>query len=144
MTISEAGKILRSALNTIYDQREASNISNLLLEKLTGFSRPERMIHKDNVLTEIQSTYLEKNIDKLLQHSPIQYIINESWFAGIPFYVDENVLIPRPETEELVELILENSHNSSLKAPSILDIGTGSGCIAISIEKKLPESDVYA
>ncbi|MGN6212452.1 peptide chain release factor N(5)-glutamine methyltransferase [Parafilimonas sp.] len=144
MTISEAGKILRSALDTIYDQREAPNISNLLLEKLTGFSRSERVIYKDKALTENQVINLRKNIDKLLQHTPIQYIINESWFAGISFYVDENVLIPRPETEELVELILENSHNSGLKAPFVLDIGTGSGCIAILIKKKLPLSNVYA
>ncbi|SFQ16509.1 peptide chain release factor N(5)-glutamine methyltransferase [Parafilimonas terrae] len=144
MTISEAGKILQSSLNTIYDQREASNISNLLMEKLTGFSRSERMIYKDNFLTDSQVSYLKKNIERLLQNTPVQYIINETWFAGMPFYVDENVLIPRPETEELVELILQNSHNSGLKAPSVLDIGTGSGCIAISIKKKFPGSNVYA
>lgn len=144
MTISEAGKILTAALNETYDQREAFNISNLVLEKLTGFSRSERLIYKEKLLTKTQEANIKINIDKILQHIPIQYILNEEWFAGMPFYVDENVLIPRPETEELVELIVDHCKKTGLESPSILDIGTGSGCIAIALKKKLHNANVYA
>lgn len=135
---------MQTALKTIYDEREASAISNLLLEKLTGFSRSERLIYRNNTLTGIQENHFKKKIDKLLDNTPIQYVTNEVWFAGMPFYVDENVLIPRPETEELVELIVGDCHKFNLQAPVVLDIGTGSGCIPISIKKKLLSANVYA
>jgi release factor glutamine methyltransferase len=87
-----------------------------------------------------------KNIDSELKNQrPIQYILGETTFYGLSFLVNENTLIPRPETEELVELIIESTNyelrNTKLK---VLDIGTGSGCIAISLAKHLPTSEVYA
>ncbi|MFT4153436.1 peptide chain release factor N(5)-glutamine methyltransferase [Parafilimonas sp.] len=144
MTISEAGKMITSALNSIYEQRERTNIMNMVLEKLTGLSGTDRLIYKNRTLTSTQEINLKKNVDQLLQHKPVQYVLHEAWFAGMLFYVDENVLIPRPETEELVEWVLEKCSRSGLQTPSVLDIGAGSGCIAISIKKKLPTAKVFA
>jgi release factor glutamine methyltransferase len=87
---------------------------------------------------------------ELLTHKPVQYVLHEAWFCGMPFYVDENVLIPRPETEELVDWIVGNAQSPTSRGRlatgnvRILDIGTGSGCIPISLKKKLPQAEVYA
>ena len=88
-----------------------------------------------------QKNQLSNFTEAIIKHKPVQYVLQEAWFAGMKFYVDENVLIPRPETEELVETILTGIDN---KEQSILDIGTGSGCIAIALKKKLPALNVYA
>ncbi len=144
MTIATAGKNLSAALNSIYDEREAANIASLVMEKITGFSKSERSIYKQNELDEIQQNKLEFFTRELLQHKPVQYVLNEAWFAGMLFYVDENVLIPRPETEELVETVKENIDQLNERNLSILDIGTGSGCIAVALKKKLPQTSVFA
>ena len=142
MTISEAGKNLLAALSSIYSQREAANIVALVMEKITGYSKSERLVHKQLLLDAVQQGQFDDFKAQLLQHKPVQYVLHEAWFCGLQFYVDESVLIPRPETEELVETILQD--NTSTQNLSILDIGTGSGCIAISLKKKLPESIAYA
>ena len=94
-------------------------------------------------MSNAQKNLLESSIFRLQKHEPIQYIINEAWFAGMRFYVDKNVLIPRPETEELVEWVVEEyrMQNAELR---ILDVGTGSGCIAITLKNKLPGAEVWA
>ncbi|HYJ62709.1 MAG TPA: peptide chain release factor N(5)-glutamine methyltransferase, partial [Parafilimonas sp.] len=81
-------------------------------------------------------------LQELINHKPVQYVLNEAWFAGMKFFVDEHVLIPRPETEELVEWIVQNAFTNSRF--SILDIGTGSGCIAIALKNKIKNADVFA
>jgi len=93
----------------------------------------------------------EKNLEKwnsivneLKQEKPIQYILGETEFFGLRFLVNENTLIPRQETEELVELVIKESSQIEILNPKILDIGTGSGCIAISLAKNLTNSKVYA
>ena len=144
MTIEAAAKNLSAALNTIYDQREAANISGMIMEKITGFSKSQRLIYKLDSLNAVQENKLALFQNELLLHKPVQYVLNEAWFAGIPFYVDENVLIPRPETEELVETIIENIASLNERKLFILDIGTGSGCIAIALKKNLPEARVFA
>jgi len=142
MTISEAGKNLLAALSSIYSQREAANIVALVMEKITGYSKSERLVHKQLLLNVFQQGQFDDFKAQLLQHKPVQYVLHEAWFCGLQFYVDESVLIPRPETEELVETILQD--NTSTQNLSILDIGTGSGCIAISLKKKLPDAILYA
>ena len=128
MTILQAGKNLTEALNQVYDKREATNISDVVLEKITGFSKTQRLIDKQSVLTLTQQQQLKDFTNRLLQHEPVQYILNEAWFGGLKFYVDENVLIPRPETEELVETVLADINALPHSDLSVLDIGTGSGC----------------
>lgn len=138
MTIQQAGQQLGQQLAAIYDNREAANIADWVMEHLTGWKKSERVMHKDSTLDK--ADLLERYTRELLNHKPVQYVLNEAWFCGIKLYVDENVLIPRPETEELVEWICA----TTWPAIKLLDVGTGSGCIPISIKKKLPNASIYA
>jgi release factor glutamine methyltransferase len=120
----------------VYDEREAATIANWVIEKITNQTTSQRIIHKEKILFQHQIHQLKNFSERLLQNEPVQYVLNEAWFAGMQLYVDENVLIPRPETEELVELILKELENYPNENLSVLDIGTGSGCIAIALKKK--------
>src|SRR6476661_6527536 len=144
MTIDEARREITKAIRHIYDQDEMNNIAELLTENLTKLPRSERIIKGNEPLSASQKELLSSSIQRLQQHEPIQYVINEAWFAGMRFYVDRNVLIPRPETEELVEWIVKEyrSQNTGSRIEKsefrMLDVGTGSGCIAITLKNKLP------
>ncbi|MCW3118191.1 MAG: Release factor glutamine methyltransferase [Chitinophagaceae bacterium] len=142
MTIQEARKLLTGNLAGIYDSGEAENISDWVIEHVTGFDKKSCMADPNTVLSTPQVEQLQKATARLITQEPVQYVLNESWFCGFKFYVDNNVLIPRPETEELVEWIISN-----LKFPlqkfNILDIGTGSGCIAISLKRKIRKAGVW-
>lgn len=145
MTVQEAKQRLLFQLKNLYDERESVTIADWVLEHLTGWKKSERIIHKDETLTPHQKLVLEKHIAELSSHKPVQYVLGEAWFQGLKLYVNENTLIPRPETEELVELFIsretENiSHNPRF---AVLDIGTGSGCIPVSIKKKFPSIEVH-
>ena len=148
MTTMEANRQLASQLQAVYDQREALNISDLVMESLTGKKKTERMVNQESQLSLEQTMQLKIITDRLLQHEPVQYVLNEAWFYNLKFYVDKNVLIPRPETEELVEWILLSIANSQWpidKNIKILDVGTGSGCIPIALRKNLSsEFEVWA
>lgn len=144
MTISEAGKNLTEALIVLYSPREAANITAMVMEKITGFSRSERLVHKHLVFDISQQNHFDSCKTQLLEHKPVQYVLQEAWFCGLPFYVDGSVLIPRPETEELVETIVQDWQPLNDHTLSILDIGTGSGCIAVTLKKKLAHAAVYA
>ena len=150
MTIDEARKEIIKNIRNIYEQNEANNIAELLVESITKLPRSERIIKATEALSIAQKNLLHSSISRLLKHEPIQYIINEAWFSGIRFYVDRNVLIPRPETEELVEWIVEEYRMQNIEDRiqntefRILDVGTGSGCIAIALKNKLPMAGVWA
>ncbi|QEC67505.1 peptide chain release factor N(5)-glutamine methyltransferase [Panacibacter ginsenosidivorans] len=144
MGIQEAYTQLMYQLFELYDDRESANIADWTIEHITGFKRIDRITNKQFPLNILQEESLKTYTEQLLQHKPVQYILHEAWFAGIKFYVDENVLIPRPETEELVMWIVEETKKSKVKNQKVLDIGTGSGCIPIALKKKLPELDVHA
>ena len=143
MTLQEAGYFLLNQLRSVYEEGEASAIGDWVMESLTGSDKTERMIYKNNLITPEEEEKLRGYAQKLLQHTPVQYVLNESWFCGLKFYVDENVLIPRPETEELVEWVISNCR-FPIDTLSILDIGTGSGCIPISLKRRLRKADVTA
>jgi release factor glutamine methyltransferase len=143
MTIHEAQQQLLFQLYHVYDNREAANIADWVMEHLTGWKKIDRIINKQLPLLPDTVARLEQYIKELGAHKPVQYVLHEAWFCGMPFYVDEHVLIPRPETEELVEWVV--SEVGSRKPDiSIFDIGTGSGCIPVSLKKKLPKANVYA
>lgn len=133
--------ILRQ-LESIYGKTEAGYIADLVLEKLTGLPKREVRNLQVTNLSDQQQLLLEEMLAQLQQHRPVQYVINEAWFQEMPFYVDERVLIPRPETEELVEWVVKDLKTET--APTILDIGSGSGCIPISLAKKLPAAVVHS
>ncbi len=143
MTTGEAYQQLLLLLQVVYEPREASNISNWVIEHITGFSGSQRILHKCDILTKEQETFLDKATSELLKQKPVQYVLNEAYFYRMKWYVNEAVLIPRPETEELVDWIIQDIKLNRANA-SLLDIGTGSGCIAIAIKKNMPEANVYA
>lgn len=141
MNLQEATKHITNSLQKIYSQRESQNIASILMEDITALSATQRLIASTKDLTATQILKLEQNIEELLQHKPIQQIVGYTWFACNKFYIDENVLIPRPETDELVNHIIKQHLNQTI---SIIDIGTGSGCIAVSLKHNLPSATVTA
>ena len=143
MTIQEAKRNIIHQLKTIYEESEAENISDLVIEHLTGTKRTDRIINKEKLISGKQESQLNKYMDRLLQHEPVQYVLNEAWFNGLKFYVDKNVLIPRPETEELVEWIISDC-KFPIETLSVLDIGSGSGCIPLALKKRLGKADVWS
>jgi release factor glutamine methyltransferase len=144
MTIQHAQEKAFLSLRSIYEEREAHAITDWLMEHLTGKKRIDRLIIKPTELTEEQEDLFLHHLTQLEIHKPIQYVLGEAWFKGLKFFVNQNVLIPRPETEELVEWVREAIQNSKFKIQNIIDIGTGSGCIPISLKKIFPEISVFA
>jgi release factor glutamine methyltransferase len=122
---------------------EAAAIAHEVMESITELSKIDRLIEKDNVLTSTQQNDWEYMLDELLQSKPLQYVLGKCYFMGKAFLVDENVLIPRPETEELVIWIL-NDWADNKADKTILDIGTGSGCIPISLKAEWTEAEINA
>lgn len=154
MTIQEAQQRLIFQLYHIYEDREAANIADLVMEHITGWNKIDRVLNKRLTLLSAKIALLEKYTQELLSNKPVQYVLNESWFFGLKFFVNESVLIPRPETEELVEwtlTALRHEQTSTTNLPTgmsnnivVCDIGTGSGCISVAIKKNLPFAEVYA
>ncbi len=141
MTLQESTYFLLNKLRSIYEEGEAAAITDLVMENLTGSKKAERMIYKNAAITPEEEARLNAIVKRLLLHEPVQYVLNESWFCGLRFYVDENVLIPRPETEELVEWIISNCR-FPVDEINILDVGSGSGCIPISLKRRIRKADV--
>ena len=129
-------------LETIYSSGEASVITEMIFEKIAGLKKIDLVTSRDLNLSELQSKNLNNTLIDLLKQMPVQYIIGEAWFYKLKFKVNSSVLIPRPETEELVSMVLNFAKLNSVK--SILDIGTGSGCIPISIKKNIPAVNISA
>lgn len=127
-------------LKTKFSSGEAENITAMMFEKIAGISKTDLIKVKNLEINQPTIKQLEESIDKLFLDVPIQYILGEAWFYGNKFLVNPSVLIPRPETEELVELVLKELKSDANK--SILDIGSGSGCIPITIKKKFNQAKV--
>lgn len=145
MTIKEAFSRFCQDLAPLYEVREAAFVAGMVLEKVTGLSRLDRITRPGAPLSPGQQSTLGNMLELLRKDVPVQYVLEEAWFYGMPLYVDEHVLIPRPETEELVSWILEEEKSANPdNSLHILDIGTGSGCIAIALKKNLPLSHIFA
>jgi release factor glutamine methyltransferase len=160
MDVRQAQRQLTTDLTPVYGSREAALIADWVMEHLTGHTKIDRLTKPAEPLPDKTLRQYDIYRSELLAHRPVQYVLHESWFAGLRFYVDENVLIPRPETEELVQWALEtitstaaldSSHPSTgpLDSPhpptgALLDIGTGSGCIAITLARRLPTVPIHA
>lgn len=132
--------ILKKQLQSIYEDREASHIASMVMEHVTGKNRTDRLMsnHLLDEKMEHRIAYMEQ---RLLQHEPVQYVIGEAYFYKMKLAVDKGVLIPRPETEELVEWVIETVKNKPQPEErnyKVLDVGTGSGCIPVALQKNLP------
>jgi len=148
MLIQEFKRHFFSELSNLYPETEIQSFFTILVEFKLHLSRIQLALEHNFELDNDDLDFLQNALLKLKNQIPVQYIVGETAFYGLLFKVDKNVLIPRPETEELVEWILQNlpavrqvQKNESIK---ILDIGTGSGCIAISLAKNLPNATVSA
>lgn len=134
-------QIINEELSGYYTQSEASALTRIIATEMLGIPQMTFFLKEDVTLKAEQEAMLFNTIERLKKYEPIQYIQGYSDFCGLRFKVTPATLIPRPETSELIEWI---AADHSGKAASILDIGTGSGCIAISLAHKLPESKVTA
>jgi release factor glutamine methyltransferase len=121
---------------TAYPLEEAREIGIIWLQKVLDISKTD--INFSEIEVDENSFNIEETIQRLNQNEPIQYILGEAWFRDRPFVVNKNVLIPRPETEEIIDLI------KAVNPKTILDLGTGSGCIPISLALEIPNAQVYA
>jgi release factor glutamine methyltransferase len=143
-TVSAVSAFYKKELAHIYTESELQNIIRWILEKQLNYTGN---IHAEVRVNESDLIPLSKMCAELKANKPIQYILGEAEFFRLKFKVDESVLIPRPETEELVERVINTitSQFSHLNSHiSIMDIGTGSGCIPVSIKKNIPSAKVYA
>lgn len=131
------------ALTNLYGAAEAESFFYLILENKHNLRRVDMALNPDLSFSEAQLQVWNSLLEQLQLEIPIQYLLGSTSFYGLEFTVNENVLIPRPETEELVDWIIENQKGKNQKI-KILDIGTGSGCIAISLAKNLPHAQVFA
>ena len=126
-----------------FDETEAESFFYIILENWHHLKRINLALQPDLEMSNIDLQKWNDIVIELKTQKPIQYILGETFFYDLRFKVDENTLIPRPETEELVALILASNKETNKKI-KVLDIGTGSGCIAISLAKNLPNAQVFA
>ena len=155
MIVKQYRNYFNETLKTIYPITEIDSFFFLLLEEYLGFRRVDIVLKSDFKITQETLNLLQSATKQLEQEVPLQYIIGKTEFYGLPFVVNKHVLIPRPETEELVACVVSESSrvktfNTSIKQTTetkqlkILDIGTGSGCIPISLKKQLPFAKISA
>lgn len=137
--------LIQNRLSTIFDTSEAKTITSLIFEDLLHISASEYILNKQAALNVEETEIILNALEQLMQNVPVQHILGKADFYGLKFKVDQNVLIPRQETEELVHYVIQYVKNNFANVPiQILDLGTGSGCIAITLAHKIPQSKVIA
>ena len=142
ITLSEVEQYYQSKLSTLYSQEEIKQIFLITLEKTAHIPIDQYSIKKSEAINEDIKAQMIAVADELSTGRPIQHILGEAPFYGSTFYVSADTLIPRPETEELVHLILQRQQNE--QGLRIIDLGTGTGCIAITLAKKMKQPNVWA
>ena len=140
--LTETKRHFTEVLCERFPQREAEQMMRILLEDLFDIGLKRQLMEPNLSIDEFQCARLEKAVNRLMEGVPVQYVTGRAWFDGFLLHVDESVLIPRPETEELVQRVAEEL--PSEKPLRIWDVGTGSGCIAIALAKRFPAADVMA
>ena len=135
-------RYIKENLVSVYPEQEARQIAYILLEDAFGITKLD--ILKNKSLPDFDEKKLQECLRRLAVQEPIQHIIGKTEFLGLEIKVSKDVLIPRPETEELTQKVIDTLHAEESKSAKILDIGTGSGCIAIAIKKHVSESTVFA
>ena len=142
MVLKEFKEAFSKQLSEKYPKTEIDTFFFILVEEYLDLQRIDTVLKPEFLITTNKLSLLNSALQRLQNEEPIQYILGKTEFYGFSFLVNKNTLIPRPETEELVETILEGAN--TFKALQILDIGTGSGCIPISLAKKLPKATIFA
>ena len=145
MKLKDIQAIFHEELDAIFGENEVNSFFNILIKHLYNLERIILVLEPDFILTKTEEQSLFHALSRLKNEEPIQYIIGETEFLGMSFKVNKYTLIPRPETEELVTLIINSVTSKTVEKPiKIIDVGTGTGCIAISLAKKIKNSEVYA
>jgi release factor glutamine methyltransferase len=139
--VYEVLKKLRNELRQIYPPGEIQGISELIFENLLNYSKTDLLLNSNTKISKLIYNQITEIINQLLKNKPIQYILGEAWFYGLKLEVSPEVLIPRQETEELVKWVIDECGSRYLE---LIDLGTGSGCIAIALALNLPNSKVHA
>lgn len=129
------------AVTPLYGKQEATSIAKRFLEETLNISSYELFLHPEHHINQLGQSRIMAGIEQLAEGMPVQYVIGKTEFLGLPFIVNPNVLIPRPETEELLWWVVADQQGVDVR---ILDIGTGSGCIAVTLAKMLSKSTVFA
>jgi len=129
---------------SLTDQEEIQSIVYLILEHVFSLTKTDVIAEKDVPVKGHQLSQLQEIVDRINRHEPVQYVLGEAQFFGRRFFVNRSVLIPRPETEELVALVINHLSQKAIAQPAILDIGTGSGCIPVTLYSEIPAAKVYA
>ena len=138
----ETLKRLRNELRPIYGDRETEAIIRIIFHHVKGWSLTDMLIHEPEELSPFIKSEIEGILERLKRHEPIQYITGEARFHGLELHVTPDVLIPRPETAELVDIIADDADGR--EDLRVLDIATGSGCIAIALARTLKFAKVTA
>ncbi len=151
MILKEFRNIFTKKLSLVFPETEIDSFFFLLIKEKFDLQRIDIALQSDFEIPPKDLPFLESITKRLQNQEPIQYILGKTEFYGLPFYVDKNTLIPRPETEELVDWIIDDEREKRAKSQKpttnqlkILDIGTGTGCIAISLAKNLSNAKVFA
>lgn len=149
MNLKSYRNLFSDTLKATYPKTEIDSFFFILIEEFLDLKRIDFTLNPDFLVSKEALEILNKSLKRLQLEEPIQYILGSSEFYGLPFLVNKHTLIPRPETEELVDWILSELQSNKVKRLqsdkiSILDIGTGSGCIAISLAKHLPKAEITA
>lgn len=144
MIISELKEFFKNQISGIYTDAETSELFSIFCNQILGMDKFELRISQHHIISEEQTRVFKQLISELKTGKPYQQILGYTEFYGLKFFVDEFVLIPRPETEELLELAIAEIHKNNVTDLKILDIGTGSGIIPIVLKKKFPEAKVSA
>lgn len=141
MSIRELTHKITQTLQPLYDEREAAAVAYVYVCAKLGMERYEIALRGNDSVDESLEAGIQRDIERLAEGCPVQYVLGETEFYGLPFEVSPAVLIPRQETEELVQMVAEQGKGRGV---SIWDVGTGSGCIAVSLAKLLPDAQVFA
>lgn len=142
--IKDIARFFKDELLPVYDKAEVEQFIVLCFEHFLNIKRHELVLRNNETVSESELLKFNFAVKDLKNNKPIQYILGSTEFYGLKFKVNPAVLIPRPETEELVDLIIKEQKKSTTQSPKIIDIGTGSGCIAIALKKHIPTASVFA
>lgn len=140
-SLIDGRNLFREKLSPIYDINEIDSIYSLVVENTLGYNKTSQLVKAHETVSEKHWLKILQILNRVINNEPIQHILGESEFYNLRFNINKNVLIPRQETELLVDLIIKENIG---KSPRIIDIGSGSGCIAITLKKHLPNAQVTA